>query len=60
MSFGLIHGILTALLMVLFAGIVWWAFSSRQKERFDEAANLPFADEENHSSDAQRPKKGDE
>lgn len=60
MSFGLLHGILTAILMILFAGIVWWAYSGRQKERFDEAANLPFADEDNHPSDLQRPKKGDE
>lgn len=59
MSFGLLHGLLTALLMVLFAGIVWWAFSSRQKQRFDEAANLPFADED-HQPARKRSDKGDE
>lgn len=46
MSFGLLQGLLTILLMVLFVGIVFWAYSSRQKKRFDEASMLPFADEE--------------
>ncbi len=59
MSFGLIHGLLTALLMILFGGIVWWAFSSRQKKRFDEAANLPFADEDDQSAPNKRSQKGD-
>ncbi|AHE97954.1 cytochrome C oxidase [Thioalkalivibrio paradoxus ARh 1] len=48
MSFGWIHGLMTVLLMILFAGIIWWAFSRRNKERFEEAANLPFADDDNH------------
>jgi len=38
--------IITVALFVAFLGIIFWAYSSRQKERFDEAANLPFADEE--------------
>jgi len=38
--------ILTVTLFVTFLGIVFWAYSSRQKTRFDEAANLPFADDE--------------
>lgn len=45
MVYGLIHGIITLMLMLIFAGIVWWAYSKKQKPRFDEAANLPFADE---------------
>jgi cytochrome c oxidase cbb3-type subunit 4 len=36
--------IITALSFVVFAGIVFWAYSSRQRARFEEAANLPFAD----------------
>jgi cytochrome c oxidase cbb3-type subunit 4 len=38
--------IITALSFVVFAGIVFWAYSSRQRARFDEAANLPFLDGE--------------
>ena len=38
--------LVTALSFVVFIGIVAWAWSSRQRARFDEAANLPFADGE--------------
>lgn len=38
--------IITVSLFVSFLGIVFWAYSSRQKDRFDEAANLPFADDD--------------
>ncbi len=38
--------LITALSFVMFAGIVIWACSSRQRARFDEAAHLPFADAE--------------
>jgi len=27
---------------VTFLGIVWWAYSRGNRERFDEAARLPF------------------
>jgi len=33
------------LMMIAFAGVCWWAFAPRRKKRFEEAANLPFADE---------------
>lgn len=35
----------TVLVLVAFLGICWWAFSPRRKKRFDDAAQLPFADE---------------
>jgi len=38
--------IITVVLFLSFIGIIFWAYSSRQKERFDEAANLPFADDD--------------
>jgi len=38
--------VITALSFVVFAGIVYWAYSSRQRTRFEEAANLPFLDAE--------------
>jgi cytochrome c oxidase cbb3-type subunit 4 len=38
-------GIGTILALVAFIGICIWAYSGRNKARFDEAANLPFADE---------------
>jgi len=32
--------------LVLFLGIWAWSWSSKRREGFDEAARLPFADEE--------------
>lgn len=31
--------------MVAFIGIVVWAYSKKRKKSFDDAANLPFADQ---------------
>ena len=36
--------IVTTISFLAFVGIVYWAYSSRQRARFDEAANLPFAE----------------
>ena len=33
------------LLFVAFVGVVAWAWSRRNEKRFDEAANLPFAED---------------
>ncbi|MBD3584450.1 MULTISPECIES: cbb3-type cytochrome oxidase subunit 3 [Salinimonas] len=46
MDQGLIGTIFTIVVFVCFAGVVWWAFSGRNKKKFDDAANLPFADED--------------
>ena len=40
----------TVVLLIIFIGIVVWAYSRRRKKSFDEAANLPFADEEQHKA----------
>ena len=41
-----LRGISTVFLMVAFIGVCFWAYSSKRKKTFDEAANLPFADED--------------
>ena len=46
MDFGVIHSIYTVVVFVSFLGIIVWAYSKKQKARFDEAANLVFADEQ--------------
>ncbi|UTW07715.1 cbb3-type cytochrome oxidase subunit 3 [Pseudomonas benzenivorans] len=43
---GTIRGIGTAVVFIAFIGVVLWAYSSKRKSSFDEAANLPFADEQ--------------
>ena len=40
----------TVVLLISFIGIVIWAYSKRRKTDFDEAANLPFADEKRHQA----------
>lgn len=46
----------TAALLISFIGIVLWAYSKRRKTSFDEAANLPFADEERHRATIEKEK----
>lgn len=45
MEIGTLRGLGTILVFVAFIGVVLWAYSSKRKKSFDEAANLPFADE---------------
>jgi cytochrome c oxidase cbb3-type subunit IV len=37
---------------LLFLGIVAWAYSGRNRSQFDEAAALPFLDEDNKTPNA--------
>ena len=46
MDMTMIRSLFTVLIFVIFIGIWVWAWSSRRKKDFDEAANLPFADED--------------
>jgi cytochrome c oxidase cbb3-type subunit 4 len=41
-----LRSITTVVTMAFFAGIVWWAYSSRHKEALDEAAQLPLMDDD--------------
>lgn len=41
-----LRGLSTLFLMLSFVGLCFWAYSSKRKASFDEAANLPFADDE--------------
>ena len=53
MDYGTFRGIVTVGMLILFIGIYTWAFSSRRKKSFDEAANYVFADEQDHNLDKQ-------
>ena len=41
-----LRSLATVLAALAFVAITWWAFSPRRRKDFDEAANIPFADEE--------------
>ncbi|RMF18498.1 MAG: cbb3-type cytochrome c oxidase subunit 3 [Gammaproteobacteria bacterium] len=56
MDINTLRGIITILVIISFTGLVIWAWSKRNKSDFDEAAQLPFADDE---LDAQSTKKAE-
>ena len=41
-----LRGISTLFVFIAFIGVCFWAYNSKRKKSFDEAANLPFADDE--------------
>jgi cytochrome c oxidase cbb3-type subunit 4 len=42
----LIQSVWTLVVLVLFVGIVIWAWSGKRKQDFDEAANIPFNEDD--------------
>ncbi len=42
----LIQSIWTIVVMVIFFGVLLWAFSRKRKSEFDEAARLPLDDDD--------------
>ena len=42
---GLIRGVITVLTMVVYLGIFGWAYHRSNRQRFEEDALLPFADD---------------
>ncbi len=47
-----LRSVATVLVAIAFFAVCWWAFSPSRRKQFDEAAQLPFADEveKSHSS----------
>ena len=45
LDIGTVRGIGTALVLLSFVCVTLWAYSSKRREAFSEAAMLPFADE---------------
>ena len=42
-----LRSIVTVVSMLTFLGVVWWAYGVKSnKQRFEQAANLPFTDAE--------------
>lgn len=47
-----LRSIHTVLAFLCFLGIVFWAYSGRTKRRFEEAANLPFIEDDLPASES--------
>jgi len=41
-----LRGIHTLIIMAMFIGIIWWAFSAHRKKANEEASHLPFDDDD--------------
>ena len=41
-----LRSLFTVVTFAMFIGIVWWAYSGKRKQAFEEAAMLPFTDDE--------------
>ena len=56
MDFVTLSSIMTVVAFATFVGIALWAWSGRARSAFEEAARLPFAEEEDapESGDASR------
>jgi cytochrome c oxidase cbb3-type subunit IV len=52
------RSIITVISMLTFIGIVFWAYSARRKNDFDEAAMLPFNEEDDLNKTKQEPRHG--
>ena len=53
-----LRNLITVLSFFIFAGIVAWALSGRNKARFDEAQMLPFVDDDVPPTAARATEKG--
>ncbi len=45
MDSGTASGVMTGILILVFIGIIAWAYSSRRRRDFEEAARIPLEDE---------------
>ena len=52
------RSIITLFSMLTFIGIVLWAYSASRKNDFDEAAMLPFNEEDDLNKTTQEPRHG--
>lgn len=52
--YGIVNGVMTVLLIVIFIGLVAWAWSKRRHEDFERAARLPL-EEDAGSTGERRP-----
>ena len=43
---GIMTGAITVLLLLAFLGVAVWAYGGRRRAHFEQAARLPFADQD--------------
>ncbi|NLR74120.1 MULTISPECIES: cbb3-type cytochrome oxidase subunit 3 [Leeia] len=46
MDINILRGVMTAATFLVFLGVIWWAILPKNRSRFEQAAHLPFADDD--------------
>ncbi|MDK2777618.1 MAG: cbb3-type cytochrome c oxidase subunit 3 [Pseudomonadota bacterium] len=41
-----VRGLGSVFALIAFSGIIWWAYGSSRKKRFDDDAHIPFIDDD--------------
>ena len=54
MDSGIVSGIITIIFILVFIGIVWWAYSKGNKQRFEDAGKLPFSEDDSQETPSLR------
>ena len=54
-----LRSLVTVVTFATFLAIVWWAYSDKRKQAFEEAALLPFSDDEPVEAGAEQGRCGD-
>ncbi len=54
MDINFLRGVATILAMIAFFGVCWWTFGRSRKKQFEDAAQLPFADDEQDKKTLER------
>lgn len=49
-----LRGLSVVFMFIAFIGVCWWAYAPSRRKRFEEDANLPFADGEDENSPAEQ------
>ena len=56
MDLNTLRSLVTLLSFIAFIGVVLWAWSGKNRDRFQQAAMLPFADDNDDPEHAQLPR----
>ena len=48
---GTLRGLATLLALLAFVGVVWWAWSGRQKKKFEQASRMPLEEDSDKNED---------
>ncbi len=51
---GIIGSAVTVLFFVIFVAIVWWAYHKDNRQKYEDAANLPFVGDDDVPGDDRR------